>query len=327
MALRTPSQVTPPPREAGGDNEVPRDNLGRPRIIVVCLACDQTGRVPSEKRPGQTVQCKRCKGEGFRLESYTRTTTFIDCIEDKSNLMAWSKRMVLLGAASDPTLLDGVLDRDPAVREDKDWLNRRAETAATIAGASEKAEKGTQLHALSELVDQGIELPDGVSFGDVIDMDAYERATRGFHIEHMERLVVLDEYRVAGTPDRISRWIGDEPLVAPDGVEIGRDELLITDLKTGTVEYGALKMAMQLAIYANSALYDKDTGSRESIGNINRRWGVIMNAPAGSGECVLYWADLSMGWEAVHVARTIRSLRSEGRNALKPLAETVAVGV
>ena len=31
---------------------------------------------------------------------YTRCTTFVDCIEDKSALAAWGKRMVLLGATT-----------------------------------------------------------------------------------------------------------------------------------------------------------------------------------------------------------------------------------
>lgn len=316
--LAAPAEVMIPQRAAGGDNEVERDAKGRPRIRVYCERCERTGRLPSEKRPGSTVKCQRCNGEGWRLESFTRVTTFIDCIEDKSNLMTWGKRMVLIGCAMDERLLDGVLDRDPAVRDDKDWLNRRAEAASQKAGAGDKAEKGTELHALSEMVDSGIEIPDHATFGDVIDMHAYETATRGFKIEHMEKLVVLDEYRVAGTPDRVSSWVGEDELVAPDGTTIGRDELLITDLKTGSVEYGALKIAMQLGIYSRAKLYDKDTGDRTSMGNVNQQWGVIMHSPAGQGETTLYWADLTMGWAAVELAKTLREFRTKGKGALIP---------
>jgi hypothetical protein len=323
LTLSKPSEVRPvPQRDAGGDNEVPRDGLGRPRILLDCPICDKTGKVPSEKVAGRMNKCPKCKGETRIMNSYTRTTTYIDCIEDKSNLQMWHKRMVLIGAALDPTLTDGVLDRFEALsdeekaKEAKDWLNRRAESAAEKAGASEKADKGTFLHGLSELVDEGKELPDDVDFGDVIDMDSYRRATTDFNIVHMEKLVVLDEFKVAGTPDRISTWHGSEPLVAPDGHVFAEDELIITDLKTGTVDYGALKMAMQLAIYAHSKLYDPETGKREDLGKINLEWGIIMNCPAGSGETTLYWADLTMGWAAVRIAREIRQLRSTGKKAL-----------
>lgn len=358
--LTKPSDFSPPVRDAGGDNEVPRDGNGRPRIIVTCPKCNGVGKVESEKVAGRMNKCPgNCgpkKGDdatenlplGKRLQGYTRTTTFIDVIEDKSNLEAWQMRMVLVGASIDRGLLNEVPELhekflkleasiirlhgdnseganqeraqiDAAMKEIKDELNRRAQIAKAKAGAEDKADKGTHLHGLSELTDQKIDLPHGISFGDVIDMDAYRRATKDFSIVHMEKMVVHDEYNIGGTPDRVSRWIGEAELVAPDGSPIGPDDLLITDLKTGTVEYGGLKMAMQLSIYANSELYDFMTGVREPLVNIRRDWGVIMHLPAGKGECTLYWADLTLGWEAVQVARQVRSLRSRSRSALKVL--------
>jgi hypothetical protein len=331
-------------RDAGGDNLVPRDHHDRPLIKKRCFKCEGSGRLPSEKKPPPaTVQCGRCRGVGWKEEPHTRTTTFIDVLEDKSNLMAWKGRMTLVGAAIDPKFLDGVTDLDPEnSKADKDMLNRLAESAQTVAGASVKAEKGTHLHGLSELVDEGVELPDGISFGDVIDMDAYRRETALFRIKHMERLVVNAQYKVAGTPDRVSTFDGSAllsmlldgtlvsehlavvdgvvHLVAPDGTLIGPDELLITDLKTGSVEYGGLKMAMQLAIYANSELYDHEAENPEDaltpLGNINRKWGIIMHLPAGQGVCTLYWADLTLGWEAVDIASKVRDLRRRGKKAL-----------
>lgn len=310
-------------RQAGGDNLVPRDSKDRPLIKTRCYKCTGSGRLPSEKRPGNTIQCGRCRGAGFKDEANTRVTTFIDVIEDKSNLMAWKGRMTLMGVALDPRFLEGVSALDPEnSKADKDMLNRLAESAQTVAGASVKAEKGTHLHGLSELVDEKQELPDGISFGDVIDMDAYKRATSNFKIRHMERLVVCDRYKVAGTPDRVSSVV--EEMVAPDGSVITPDELLITDLKTGSVEYGGLKMAMQLSIYAHSELYDHEAetpeDARTPLGNINQKWGVIMHLPAGEGECTLYWADLTLGWEAVDIAFQVRDLRRRGRTALSRVA-------
>jgi hypothetical protein len=330
--------VQAPVREAGGDNEVPRDKLGRPRIRMRCIECTEIpGKIPSPKT-GKPIQCPKCKGAGELTRSYTRTTTYIDVLDDKSNLMTWGERMVLIGIDREPSLLEEVgalyesqllaekrlkmLPKDAsaeevaeakaAVKEPKDALNRKAKIAKLKAGAEDKADKGTALHGLSELVDQGIELPKGIDFGDVIDMDAYKRATAGLKIVHMEKLVVHDDLQVAGTPDRVSEWHGANPLIAPDGYKFGPGELLITDLKTGTVEYGALKMAMQLSLYSRSKLYDPSTGERTPLGNINQSWGLIMNAPAGMGECTLYWADLRLGWRAIEVAAQVRELRNKG---------------
>jgi hypothetical protein len=324
-------------REAGGDNRVPRDYLGRPLVRLVCdVETCVEGRVPSEKKPPPaTIKCRRCNGNGYRMEPYVRTTTFIDVIEDKSQLMTWKSRMTLVGAALEPSLLDDVLVHwddleraEPKSEEEKaakNWLNRRAESATKRAGSDDKAERGTYLHGLSELVDQGIALPDDVSFEDVCDMDAYRQATFDLvDIVLMERLMVLHEFRVAGTPDRVSSIKPGVTLIAPDGHVFSPEERIITDLKTGTVEYGALKMAMQLAIYSRSLVYDPETGEGAQVGNLNQDWGIIMNLPAGTGECELLWADLRMGWRAVRVAREIRQLRSEGRKALTRFVHTKA---
>lgn len=328
-----PSDLQAPVREAGGDNEVPRDSKGRPRIVLRCDKCPDTpGKVPSPKT-GKPIKCSKCSGTGEIERSYTRVTTYIDVLDDKSNLQKWGERLTLVGAALDRSLLDNVESifeeyelaqargDAEAVKKYKDELNRRAQVAKLKAGAEKKADKGTHLHGLSELVDMGLPLPTGIEFGDVIDMDAYRRRTEGFNIVHMEKLVVNDEIKVGGTPDRVSEWIGDHPLVAPNGYvfEPGSGELLITDLKTGTTEYGALKMAMQLAIYSRSDLYN-GTIERTPLGNINQDWGIIMNVPAGSGECEMYWADLRLGWRAVEVASQVRELRRAGKGALSSLS-------
>lgn len=360
--LSKPSDVSAPPvREAGGDNEVPRDAKGRPRIIVPCAKCGATGKGVSEKT-GKPVKCKGSCGPtaadpdlpvGHVRRSYTRTTTYIDVLDDKSNLEAWQMRMVLIGIAQDNGLLNDVtalyaeqqeaestlrgmgVEGDEAVKAElkaaakkpKDELNRRAQIAKKKAGAEDKADKGTELHALSELRDLGEDLPKGISFEDVLDLAAYTCASEGFKIVHMEKLVVCDELAIGGTPDRVSEWCGNHTLVAPDGTEYvpGDGRRLITDLKTGTVEYGGLKMAMQLAIYSRSKLYDHKTGARSPLENIDQKWGIIMNVPAGSGTGALYWADLELGWEAVQIAGSVRRMRGMGRKALEKLTHPDSV--
>lgn len=312
---------------AGGDDGVERDGMGRPRVWVPCERCNQTGEVPSEKRPGKFNQCPTCKGGRSVKRSYTRMTTFIDVLEDKAKLADWKMRNVLLGVAADPGFLVGVSDMDP--EGDQKELSRRAEAAAEVAGASVKSRQGSHLHTLSELIDAGESLPafnerDGmpVTEADRVDMFAYWEATAPlFEIVRVEQLVVNDRFKVAGTPDRNSR--PRKVLVAPNGEKLTPDDVLITDLKTGRVDYGQLKMCMQLAGYANSPLYDKGSGGRVYPPNVSRSWGIIMHLPAGSGVCRLYWADLRLGWEALQLASSVRAMRKMNRHALTPVADEV----
>jgi len=291
-------------------SSVPRDGYGRPLIVP--------------KTGGRPV-------------AHTRTTTFIDCIESKDALVDWDKRCVLIGAAMKPDLLAGVLALNQEDPDDKRRLNALAEKAKETSGANEKREKGTRLHALTEAVDAGIVLPESTPPEDVADMAAYMMATLDFEVIHAERLVVVNELATAGTPDRVSRYDGPGPT--------GRrmKATLITDLKTGNVEYGKLKMAMQLAVYAHGEHYDHtvfpavDTADKKAFAawkkiehsaelaataytpqvGINKSWGVIISLPAGSGECTLHWVDLRVGWKAAKLALKVRQARSI-RNAMIP---------
>ena len=289
---------------------VPRDGYGRPLIVP--------------KTGGRPV-------------AHTRTTTFIDCIDDKSSLNTWDKRMVLIGAATKPELLDGVLALDKDDPEDKRKLNALAERAKDVSGANDKREKGTHLHALTELVDAGEPLPEGTDEVDVNDMASYMVETLDFTVLHVERLVVVNQLSVAGTPDRISHYEGP----GPTGRLVSGN--YITDLKTGSVEYGALKMAMQLAIYSRGEFYDHtvfpvDVDDKKAFTAwkktehdaelaataytpqgvpVSQRWGIIMNLPAGSGECTLHWVDLTIGWRLAKLALRIRAARST-KHAMLP---------
>jgi hypothetical protein len=244
---------------------------------------------------------------GGKAVPYQRVTTFIDCVEDKSTLTRWAKRMVLIGACADPS----IITEASATGDPRDH-NRLAERALEAAKANDKREKGTHLHALSEYVDRGEPLPavvtpDGgppaeVSDQDRADMEAYRLAMDPLDVEHIETLTVHDGLRVAGTPDRIVRYQG---------------RFYIADLKTGSVDFGALKMAMQLAIYSRSEFYDHETQSRAPLPSVDQDRAIIAHLPAGSGTCSLLWLDIAAGWAAVDVARRVREARAL-KNVLSP---------
>jgi hypothetical protein len=244
--------------------------------------------------------------------------------------------MVLLGATRRPDLLEQarLLNHEDAA--DKKKLNALTEQAKDAAGANEKSRKGTYLHDLSEYVDRGDPLPKTISGADLDDMAAYMMATSVLKVVAIEQFVVVPELSVGGTFDRLSYYDGP----GPDGKPISGN--FITDTKTGTIEYGKLKMASQLAVYSRGKLYDHtrfpvDASDKKAFATwkkteftaeqaaqayspllpVNQDWGIIVHLPAGTGECNLYWVDLNIGWALAQLALTIRNARST-KGAMKP---------
>ncbi|MDG4783232.1 hypothetical protein O7614_26585 [Micromonospora sp. WMMD961] len=263
---------------------------------------------------------------GGKPKAYTRVTTYIDCLEDKSNLGHYDERYVLAGVALQPTMLNRVMGLNPDDSEDKKVYKQVAARAKATAGQQNKADRGSHLHDLSEYVDRGEALP-ACSEADVRDMAAYKIATAMLDVKHIEQAVVVDENKTAGTPDRVSEYDG----LDPDGEPAGN---LITDLKTGSVEYGAQKMAMQLADYSRGKLYDPSrfpvdvedevafaawkkteftaeqaAAAYSELPNVNQRWGLIVHLPAGTGQCTVYWINLAEGWRGVELAGKVREWR------------------
>ncbi|MFJ3775210.1 hypothetical protein ACIPX0_26290 [Streptomyces sp. NPDC090075] len=293
---------------------VPRDGWGRPLVI-----------------PPQ----------GGKPRGHTRTTTFIDCLEDKSSLMDWGKRMVLVGAVRRPDLVAQALHLNPETREDKASLDSLAESLTESSGANDKSRRGTYLHDLTEYVDRGEPLPAGISGEDLDDMAAYMAETAALSVIAVEQFVVVPELGAGGTFDRLSYYEGP----GPDGKPIKGN--FITDTKTGSLQYGKLKMAAQLAVYSRGRLYDHtrfpvNTSDKKAFAAwkkteftaeeaasayselppVNQDWGIIVHLPAGTGECALHWANLKIGWRLAQLALTIRQERST-KGALVPFVSQV----
>lgn len=260
---------------------VERDGRGRPRIV--CL-------------DGKT-------------RSYTRVTTFIDCLEDKTSIARWGERNVLVGAlagtAANRTALSKSVAAAVAMGDDgKKTLNELVDKAKTIAGSSDKADEGTANHSLTELLDSGRELPAGLDPTTVADMDAYQLGMRGLTSLGIEEFVVNDDYLCAGTFDRVLRV---EPGFDWPEWLVGRH--VVGDLKTGRVDYGLLKMAMQLGVYANSNLYDTSTFARTPLG-LDLTVGLILHLPVGAGRLDVYALDIAAGYRQVELARQVRAHRA-----------------
>jgi hypothetical protein len=108
---------------------------------------------------------------------------------------------------------------------------------------------------------------------------------------------VHDEWKVAGTADRIGR--------NPNG------RLQIYDIKTGSIDYPH-KMAMQLAMYARSLPYDIATDERgQPEPGLDLNTGVIIHLPAGQGRCDLYEINIGQGWGACLIAHQVWRWRAQ----------------
>lgn len=233
--------------------------------------------------------------EGGKPVPYTRCTTFVDCVEDKHALGKWQQRMVARGLALRPDyLLHAQSLGEPTEQSTKKQYDALCEKAIEAAKGSAAATTGTALHALTELIDRGQELPP-LPPEVLADLEAYRRETAELKAIHIEQFCVLDPLQIGGTPDRVVTY---------------RGERYIADIKTGSIEYGALKIAMQLAVYARSHTYDVATGQRGRH-DASTEKGIIIHLPAGQAKCELRWVDLRAGWEGVQIARRIREARKQ----------------
>lgn len=248
------------------NTEIPRDRYGRPMVLA--------------------------PGSKSKRVSYRRTTTFVGCLEDTYNLMAWKNRQVAIGMGQRPDLVLAAASTDP---DDKKRFNEIAEKACEHALASASATTGTSLHALTERLDRGQKLghvPD--PYG--ADLKAYEKAIAGIEFTGIEAFRVHDEWKIAGTTDRVGYYNG---------------RLTIMDIKTGSIDFPH-KMAMQLAMYARSVPYDIATDTRGADPQpVDLNTGIIIHLPAGQGSCDLYEIDIAKGWGACLIAQQVWRWRSE----------------
>jgi predicted RecB family endonuclease len=226
---------------------------------------------------------------GGKKVPYMRCTRFIKVIDDTFNLEQWDKRMVLLGLVERPDLLLSA----SAHRDDKKKLNQITSEAKEAAKAGAAANIGTAIHALTHRLERG-EALGPVPGAYQRDLDAYLAATESLTTLHAETFLVQDELQVAGTPDRIVEFEG---------------ERYIADIKTGSIDYGAIDISMQLAVYAHSQFYDIRTGKREPLPGVNGQRGIVIHLPAGTGTCELRFVDIAAGWEDVQLAKQIHATR------------------
>ena len=262
--------------------DVPRDRWGRPQIVSL---------------------------DGKGATHYTRASTLGGALEDQTNLGEWKKRVVAYGLARRRDLILAAASVETWDHpQDKKRLADIAEQATQHAQANAAATIGTALHALTDRLDRGLEIPDVGE--DRFALQAYQATMSHFTVHAIEQFIVCDELQAAGTTDRVLSPKG--VMIAPDGTRITPEDRLIDDTKTsGTSDYFGIKFAVQEAVYAYGVPYQHGVGRLDWPDGIapRRDWGLIMHVPSGGSSAELYWVNLTLGWQLAKLAVEVREWR------------------
>jgi hypothetical protein len=218
---------------------------------------------------------------------------------DTRNLELWGKRMVAAGMVIDPNLRENL-----AVDiENKTLGDAVAEDAIKAARAHEKANRGTQMHKVLELVllNQEERL---LTEQQRRDAEVLRRTLDRYGLEPYdgmaEQFVAWPHHRVGGRFDCALRRRAD-------------DRVVMTDLKSGpnAIAYPH-STAIQLALYARAPWISDGieiagdtttiTAWRKHPEQLDRRTGYVLLVPADAEIGTLHEVDIDYGWVGAQIA-------------------------
>ncbi|MEM7342461.1 MAG: hypothetical protein AAF467_27735 [Actinomycetota bacterium] len=245
-----------------------------------------------------------------KQRAYTRATTVAKTLDDTYNLERWKMRQVAYGIGKRADLYAAAASHHPDT--DRGKFDKLCESALEVAGSSAGATMGDALHKMTERLDRG-----DIQLADVPEQmrdlcAAYQRrlTKAGITIDPtgVERLILHDDWQIAGTADRL-------PLILRDGTRV------LGDLKTGKdLSFSWLSIAQQLAIYAtHTATYDGTTrGPRVKV-DTDRA--LVIHLPSRGpevGTCRLHWIDIAEGYDAVLTSMETRERRKSAKALATP---------
>jgi hypothetical protein len=250
------------------------------------------------------------------LVPYTRVTTVAKALDSGGGLAPWKASMTVLGLMMRKDLRaqwEALIAQhpDPWYGNDaaKAECKRLVEECSAAGGANDRKEVGSALHTITAQLDRGKSLP-SLSDETERDLRAYTAALHAHRLvvvpDMIELRVVLDQYLVAGTFDRL--------MEVP-----GFDLPLVTDLKTGgSLDFSWHAIAVQLAAYSRAnAIYvqgdaaDGSLDQRLPFRAVDQHHGLILWLNAGTGHVEPWLVDLDMGWEAFSHSMWARGWRNQ----------------
>lgn len=248
--------------------------------------------------------------------SWTRVTTLAGALEDQYHLSRWGRRKVLEGIVVDKGLVSlaeqafQIHGYDPQSTDGKKAVDEVADAAIDVAGAHKGADRGTMLHSVTEDQNQGNRdqaLQRAAAEGVEGNLAAYNEALAKYRItvvpDFMERVICVPSLKVVGRLDNLVR-------------EMGLDLLRVFDLKSQkTMDFGAMKIAIQLAIYANGyAMFNEDTWEWEEMPLVDKELATVCHLPVLEGleakVCHMYDVDLAWGWRWARASFQTRKARN-----------------
>lgn len=211
----------------------------------------------------------------------------------------------------------------------KDALNTLVEEALEAAGRNDKADAGTNLHSLAELSDaEGIDAVRAkyeageISATDLASIEAYaaRMARLGAKVIESEAVIVNDAMGYAGRLDRIIMARLPELTIKTAAGEYvrpadKRSRRYVSDIKSGRIDYGAGKIARQLAAYALGDLYNLETGER-SRHRAATDVALVFHLPQGTGVCTVHAVDIKTGAILLKLSAEVRRARNTGKKTI-----------
>jgi hypothetical protein len=256
--------------------------------------------------------------DGGKPIGYTRVTTVAKALDDGGGLIPWKATLAMTGLMRRPGLrgrFEALMTANPDLGpwygsiDSKNESKKLVEECAEAGGSGDRADLGTALHSMFEQYDRGESvIPPQASTA--ADLDAYIDTTRGagitFDPDYIETMVVLDEWQVSGSPDRLVTYVP------------GFDLPLVSDLKTGAdLQYSWQSICTQLATYAHANnVYIQGEASnglqdqRLPMPAVDQDYALVIHSPAGEARCDLWIIDIAAGWEAFELSMKTRLWRS-----------------
>jgi hypothetical protein len=259
-----------------------------------------------------------------RKGGWQRVTTLVKAIGDARALDLWHQRLLIMGMVKRPDLYDlscaTVASADPndprALREALEELSGKILAAA---GADEGANLGTAFHGFTEAQDLGLMHYARRIWHGKLSNYRNGLEAQGLEVipEYVERKIVVLEYGLAGTLDRIL-WD-----------RINRVHM-IGDLKSQKKFWTWLEIAAQMAAYAMAdAMWDRVACSYVEMPKVSQDEAVVMWMPVigmsdesargnTSTEDVdgvdFFSVDLEKGRAALELCSQVNAMRSEAKS-------------
>ena len=301
---------------------------------------ERSGRIP--RQHGHTGRPYIWLPDGSKRLYYSRPSGIGSELEDKENLMRWGERQVLEGVYRDDTILEYYADlrkrhgEDMSSRGFKTAAQKLSDEAKKVANATAKAELGTALHDATEAIDWGKD-PGWIppEFEELVYAyhAAMERAKRehGLKVIATELFMVNDEWRVAGTLDKLVLW---------------EDKLVVADSKTSaSLAYSKGKFCIQIGCYAGGMRYDPEAAldkiDKHGLGvgrspysldqEVDRDTALIIHFASDGTKCDILEIPIShaqRGYETVQAVREWKNFwnRKDQRIEERPLISEDGAG-